>query len=390
MKTNKPRSDQTVKAGPELPPPKSRPPLNKAQIPPILLEGDESAQPPKRGPGQKPASGQPPSPESPKPEPKALPEAYGTQKLLLLARDPHSLYAHWDLTREQRSQYEAMASGGQLAVRIHSLPTRTPVAEVNLAPEAQDQFIQVPLAGSGYLAELGYYGPQRDWVSVANSSAAFTPPEKASEDRTAQFATLSPPAATQPAQPVAPGRKPLSLGTVAAYPPLTTTPPPEDTGYKESRVESSTQMQPSGAQPGVSGVYEPWTPEQQAALTELTSALALAVNVSSPVGGMNVSSPLGGEQPSERFWFNINAELIVYGATDVGAQVTVGRRRITLRPDGTFSLRVALPEGEHTLDVLARSSRDESRRALLKFARHSQYEGDVGVHPQDPALTSPA
>src|SRR5438094_6482773 len=30
-----------------------------------------------------------------------LPEAYGTEKLLVAARDPHWLYAHWDLTREQ-------------------------------------------------------------------------------------------------------------------------------------------------------------------------------------------------------------------------------------------------------------------------------------------------
>jgi hypothetical protein len=387
MKTNKPRSEQTVKAGPETPPPKSRAPLTKEQVPPILLEGDQSAHAHKSGPGQKYALGQDPLVETAKPETKTLPQAYGTRRLLLLARDPHSLYAHWDITRAQLNEYQAAAAGGQLAIRVLSLPTMTQVADVSLSPEAQDQFIKVPQAGATYVAELGYYGPQGEWVSVATSPPALTPPEKASEDRTVQFATVSPaPSASQTAdQPTARGRRQLSLGTIAAYPPLTGVPPPKESGYQESVEQVSTEVQLS-----VPEEHEPWTTEQQAALAELTSGLPFAGNVSSPLGGMNVSSPFGAEQPPEGFWFNINAELVVYGATEVGARVTVGGRRINLRPDGTFSLRFALPEGDHTLDVSAHSSKDEWPHARLKFARHSEYHGEVGLHPQDPALTSPA
>ena len=37
-----------------------------------------------------------------------VPEAYGTQRLLLTARDPHWLYARWDLTRDQQRKYNRL------------------------------------------------------------------------------------------------------------------------------------------------------------------------------------------------------------------------------------------------------------------------------------------
>ncbi len=52
-----------------------------------------------------------------------------------------------------------------------------------------------------------------------------------------------------------------------------------------------------------------------------------------------ISSLDSGAPPPAGFWLNINAELIVYGATEPGAQVTLGGRPIQLRPDGTFSCR---------------------------------------------------
>jgi hypothetical protein len=55
------------------------------------------------------------------------------------------------------------------------------------------------------------------------------------------------------------------------------------------------------------------------------------------------------------FWFWVDAELIVHGATDSKATVTLQGQPIKLRPDGTFSVRMALPEGTHTIPVEATS-----------------------------------
>ena len=114
---------------------------------------------------------------------------------------------------------------------------------------------------------------------------------------------------------------------------------------------------------------------------------------SAPLGGEaeSVSSPAAPEeQRPAGFWFNINAELVIYGATEPGANVAVGGRPIQLQPDGTFSCRCSLPDGEHGVTVSAMSVEGELRQAALKFTRRTDYQGEVGAAPQDPSLNSPA
>jgi hypothetical protein len=104
----------------------------------------------------------------------------------------------------------------------------------------------------------------------------------------------------------------------------------------------------------------------------------------------SVSSPFGGGERAKKSWFNVNAELIVYGATEPDAEVKLGGRVIRLRPDGTFSYRFALPDGEFTLPVQAVSAdRTDPRGAELRFSRHTEYRGEVGQSPQDPNLKPP-
>jgi hypothetical protein len=74
-------------------------------------------------------------------------------------------------------------------------------------------------------------------------------------------------------------------------------------------------------------------------------------------GGVSSLSSPAKKLPKERkFWLWVNTELIVYGATEPDALVTVQGRPIELRPDGTFSLRFALPEGKQVIPVKATSS----------------------------------
>ncbi len=69
-------------------------------------------------------------------------------------------------------------------------------------------------------------------------------------------------------------------------------------------------------------------------------------------GITSVGSPTKKRFPKDRkFWLIVNTELIVYGATEPDAKVTVQGRPIRLRPDGTFSLRFALPDGKQVIPV---------------------------------------
>jgi hypothetical protein len=79
-------------------------------------------------------------------------------------------------------------------------------------------------------------------------------------------------------------------------------------------------------------------------------------------------------KPTAPFWFNVNAELIIYGATESTATVRLGAQPLTLREDGTFSLRIDLPDGAHELVLSAISaSGHESRTARLSFHRQTIY-----------------
>lgn len=84
--------------------------------------------------------------------------------------------------------------------------------------------------------------------------------------------------------------------------------------------------------------------------------------LSSP-GLASMGSPV--KKPKERkFWMMVDCELIVYGATEPDAKVTVQGKPIRLRPDGTFTLRYSLPDGEQVIPVKAESSDGVEERTI--------------------------
>jgi hypothetical protein len=119
---------------------------------------------------------------------------------------------------------------------------------------------------------------------------------------------------------------------------------------------------------------------------------AAEAGLPAPLGGEaeNVSSPAApDEQHPAGFWLNVNAELVIYGGTEPGASVTIGGRPVQLRPDGTFSCRYSLPDGQHTVTVSALSAQGELRQAELQFSRHTTCHGEVAPAPQDLSLQPP-
>jgi hypothetical protein len=53
------------------------------------------------------------------------------------------------------------------------------------------------------------------------------------------------------------------------------------------------------------------------------------------------------------FWLAVQTELVVSGATEPDAKVTIQGISIPLRPDGTFTVRFELPDGEQIVPVIA-------------------------------------
>jgi uncharacterized protein len=380
----------------------------ESKIPPVLLEGDFSAPPAgPSGPGKRydlgsetPLRGRMDAEEA-----AGLPEAYGTERLLLTARDPHWLYAHWDLTQAQQRHYNGLSVNKHLILRIFKDEIQgEPFSEIHVHPESRNWFVHVGQAGSKFVAALGYYRAPKKWVTVSKSEATVTPPDSMSEDTSFWFETL-------PAD--------LRFEDLVRL---------VRTVVKESvpLVEAIQQLRSSGyaglpTRRAISSGQ--WTPEQERALAqvvsmdtvrrvwmgsleitelirrhlqkEISSAGLAQFSIPSSWSGAissisSLSSPFGAKAWGRSFWFNVNAELIIYGATEPDAKVSIAGRNIKLRPDGTFSFRFALPDGDYDLPAVAQSADGmEQRSAALTFRRHTQYQGVVGQHPQDPKLKPP-
>lgn len=363
-------------------------------LPEILFEGDLPESAP-ASPGQRFATGLTP-PQEPLISGGELPEAYGTQQVLVIPRDPHWLYVHWDLTREQLREYNTQSVHKHLVLRL-SRPDQenASAGEVHVHPESRHWFVHVAVAGVKYGVELGYYGKSQGWTRISKSAPATMPPDVVSGSTDVRFATIPADVALSKLVDIVKSSADKDLALAHAI--------------EAMRLAGNPALPPMAA----GDVPKPWGAEQERALAEIINVRQLGrvtagsmditelvkrelqqdfssmmAALSGPGGTSSLSSPTGGAPTGPRgFWFNVNAELIIYGATERDAKVSIGGQKVSLRPDGSFSHRFALPDGRHELPVTAVSADDaEARHANLQFSRSTQVVGEVGQHPQDPTL----
>ena len=73
-----------------------------------------------------------------------------------------------------------------------------------------------------------------------------------------------------------------------------------------------------------------------------------------------------------QFWLVADAELIVYGATEPDATVTIGGRPIKLNPDGTFRFQMSFQDGLIDYPIMAVAADGEQMRSIhMKFERET-------------------
>jgi hypothetical protein len=296
-----------------------------------------------------------------------LPEAYGTQQLKLTPRDPHWIHARWDFTREQLLEVNAQAAEGHLVLRLFNKSTSGPiVSETHVHPESVRWLVHAPQPGAPYAAEIGFYEKQGRWTGLAAAEPVCTPPAGPSTDQRFDIATLSPEGTLQmggPLQMLKPPAPVLGASEAMAGDLLTS-----------AGLNLPSSARAGGGLPGVSGAPFPLG----------VSSWSSAEGVSSP------SSPSGAPtQPA--FRLEVNADLIVYGATEANAVLQVGDRMVPLSADGTFRLRFTLPDGAYQLPLKATAAgTGEQRMATLHIARRTEASGPVGAAPPDPGSKPPA
>lgn len=389
----------------------------KPHIPAILLEGDAAPDAPRSGPGARYDLG----PDAARPhgtsgeETGELPAAYGTGMLVATARDPHWLYVFWDLTDAQQMTHNKVSRDGHLILRLFSIKDAgRKTSETHVHPESRNWFVPVPHGGQKYSVEIGYYTKAGTWQSIFESRTVATPPDSLAVDNSVDFVTL--PVEIPFEQLLATVRQVVSesVPLMEALEQLRTEgyealPGPDyfkrifrdAAGMTDIADLTPSQKEALAEVITMDEVRRVWIGSHEITelvkgqlVKELASQAAAAVGGAralSSAGASSLSSPFGGDSAGPRdFWFNVNAELIIYGATEPDAAVTIGGRRIQLRADGSFSYRFALPDGQFDLPIQATNAEgDDSRNADLAFSRDTRYRGDVGTHAQDERLKTP-
>ena len=319
-----------------------------------------------------------------------LPEAYGTGRLFLTARDPHWLYAYWDLSGPQMADYRGQAADGRLVLRVFEKNHPAAIQELTLHHDSRNWYIPVEKAATTYRAELGYWRRDGQFHVTGRSGEAITPPDAVSNDTTAKFVTV----------PIDVTFREL-FGIIRGH-----------THQGEALAEALHRLQHAGFRfPFKLGLeLGPWTPQQAATLErilggdllrrlqmgsfEISEWLRRRLEEEFGSAVFSAFSPGGASWsgiPGKGFWCAINAELIIYGATEPTAKVTIDGKPVELRSDGTFSFHYAFPDGQYRLPVVAISEAGDDRREVqLTFERRSHANGEVGKVEQPAHLTAPA
>src|SRR5215831_10895377 len=102
-----------------------------------------------------------------------------------------------------------------------------------------------------------------------------------------------------------------------------------------------------------------------------------------PMGSPTITSFGSGAFPGpkrRKFWFQIDAELIVYGATEPTAKVTLQGEPIRLRPDGTFTVRYSLPDSRQIIPAVATSADGVEERTIVLAVERNTKELEPMLH----------
>lgn len=285
--------------------------------------------------------------------------------IVFLPRDPQWAYVFWEILDHDRESAQ-VAGAGQLCIRLADVTGLSggnchphTMQEMTVNSNAKDWYLPVPLSDRFYRVELGYRKIGGGWISLANSAVALVPGLHPSRQIFDQFVPFS----------LDGGMRQLLVN-----PPLEadnkTMTNLHEILYQKATLPSSRWRQLGE---GSEALHE----------VGLSTSTALAAGQQSSglggwVKGFNESGTAAITLQQQNFWLVADAELIVYGATDPSANLTIGDEHVTLASDGTFRVQVPFRDGQQIYPIRAESADAEEKRSItLKFERHTPVDNSM-------------
>lgn len=257
-----------------------------------------------------------------------IPDTYDKTRIAMMVRDPYWLFTYWEISRESFLELERSLgdkwSDCRFVLRVYDRTDGGAFFDIETGQGSRSWYINVAPARL-YQTAIGVMTPEGKFIELASSNVSGTPSAGVSDIVDDKWLI-----------------------------------PDEEF----ERIFSA------------SGGYA----SQQSGSGEITGAIER--RFLEEMGSETVSSfgSAGLQKPARargfRLW--VATELILYGATEPDARVTIQGREIKLRGDGTFSARFALPDGVIDLPVTAVSADEiEERTIETTVSRKSKEKAPV-------------
>ncbi|MEE8484155.1 MAG: DUF4912 domain-containing protein [Nitrospinota bacterium] len=245
----------------------------------------------------------------------ALRDRYQDNRIVLLVRDPFWIFAFWDLQDDAPSQtaqrHGIAKNSASLALRVYDVTevdfdgtNAHKFFDIGISSAHGNWYINVPEDARTYCVEIGLKTADGGFHMIARSNAAYLPRAGVSSRVDEEWVVID-----------------EDFWKMYAL----------SGGFAAGQFASSQEL--------------------QAAMQERFKQ-ELASGAVGSFGGSEIAL----KKPKKGFWFKLDCELIVYGATEPDAKVMLGGKKVSLRPDGTFTARYALPDGIRSLPAVATSA----------------------------------
>jgi len=303
-----------------------------------------------------------------------LPSGYGESRIVLLPRDPQWAYAYWDIPNEHKQELRNQG-GRRLALRFYDVTdiniyTQSPhsLQQYDCGELAREWYLPVPVSDRDYTVEVGYICDDGRWLMLSRSAPIRIPPVYPSDWIEDKFVTIDWNQELQGrtvAKLIPPSQK---AGAMAGSATDQAGNPIYDSVFAQAHSVEAQRI--AGSLFG--SMHQ--VPEQAVSSFVFPSgaglwALPTASGVNMSGAGMFASAP---PAKPRKFWLVADAELIVYGATEPDATVTIDGKEIELEPDGTFRFHVSFQDGVLRYPIVAVAKDGEQMRSIhMDFERET-------------------
>lgn len=263
--------------------------------------------------------------------PKELPRGYGKDRIVVMVRDPYWLHCYWELTRNSVQRAEAALGadwhGAKPVLRLLDVTSfdttsasESIVRDIEIHGGCNSWYVEVQNPPRSYRIDIGYVSRSGQFYVVARSNVVTTPKAGMSDTIDENWADFD--------------------------------------------------MQKADRIYAMSGGFDP-------TCSSLELKQLFEERLRRPMGSPSVTSFGSGAMQygkDRKFWFQLDAELIVYGATEPNAKVTLQGEPVKLRPDGTFTMRFSLPDSRQIIPATAASADGvEERTIVLAVERNTKH-----------------